>query len=393
LRILHVTSDWKWTGPAEPMLRLLLAQRARGLEAELACPEAPDAAAGGLAERARAEGVRPVLALERARGARPWRDRADARRLAALLSAGGFDLVHAWHTRDHVLAWRARRQAARGEPSGGRRRASAIVRSYARAERIPRWPWNRWLFGRASDGVLFPSRASAEANASLCRGRARGALGAVDLARFAPAPCPPEVRAAFGLAPDQRVVGIVARVQRHRRFDLLLSAAARLFAADPGARLLVLGRGTHLASVAREPAARLGIADRVVFAGHRDADYPDVLRAMDAFVFLVPGSDGSCRALLEAQACGLPAVTSRRGALPEIVADGETGLLVDEDPDALARALARLLADRERRARMGAAARLRAERLFRPERLADDALALYEEAKGPASPWSSSSSR
>ena len=53
-----------------------------------------------------------------------------------------------------------------------------------------------------------------------------------------------------------------------------------------------------------------------------------MLRASDVFTFLVPGSDGTCRALLEAAACGIPAVT-RRGALPEIVLHGETGLVVE----------------------------------------------------------------
>ena len=105
-----------------------------------------------------------------------------------------------------------------------------------------------------------------------------------------------------------------------------------------------------------------------------------MLRAMDVFTFLVPGSDGTCRALLEAQACGLPAVTTRRGALPEIVVDGETGRVVDESPEALAGAWGALLADAEARARLGAAARRRSEAHFSPERLAKHVLALYGEA-------------
>lgn len=366
-------SDWKWTGPAEPMLGLLLGQREAGHDAHLSCPEAPDGAEG-LAERARAAGVVPVLALARARGVHLWRDRVDAARLCGLLAETAPDVLHVWHTRDHVLAWRARRGGA----------AVPIVRSYPRSETIPARPWNRWLFGRAADAVLFPSRAAADANRALCRGPVAGLLGAVDLARFAPKPPEPGVRAALGLGPEARVLGVVARVQRHRRFDLLIEALRRLAGRDPRARLLVVGRGTHLDAVAREPARRLGIADRVVFAGYRGADYADVLRAIDVLTFLVPGSDGSCRALLEAQACGIPAVTSRRGALPEIVADGETGLLVPEDPDALADAWHALLSDAERRARMGRAARDRAERLFTPARLVAQVDAVYARLAPPS---------
>jgi glycosyltransferase involved in cell wall biosynthesis len=167
-------------------------------------------------------------------------------------------------------------------------------------------------------------------------------------------------------------------VQAHRRFELLLEAARRLFAKDERARLLVVGRGTRRAELAEEPAARLGIADRVVFAGYRAEDYAEVLRASDVFTFLVPGSDGTCRALLEAAACGIPAVVTRRGALPEIVLHGETGLVVDETPDALAEAWGALLQDPERRARLGGRAARRAAEEFDPERLASRMLAFYE---------------
>ncbi len=368
MRILHVSSDWKWTGPAEPMLLLARAQRERGDEVALACPEAPDGESG-LADRARAAGLVPALVLERARGAHPWRDGRDAARLRQRLCAGRFDVVHAWHTRDHVLAWRAARALAT---------RPIVARSWARAERIAGWPWNRWLLGCATDALALPSQAAARASRRLVRGGAAAAvLGAVDLGRFRPGAPDPRLRAALGLAPASRVVGVVARIQAHRRFDLLLAAFHRLAARDPAARLLVVGRGTREDEIARRPAERLGLAGRVVFAGHRHADYPDVLRAIDLLAYLVPGSDGSCRTVLEAAACSIPAVASRRGALPELVLHGETGLLVDEDAAGLAGALEALLADRRRRHALGAAARARAEALFAPERLAERVAALY----------------
>jgi glycosyltransferase involved in cell wall biosynthesis len=170
-------------------------------------------------------------------------------------------------------------------------------------------------------------------------------------------------------------------VQRHRRFDLLLEAAAHLLGGDPRARLLVVGRGTHRRAIAEEPARRMGLADRVIFAGYRKHDYTEVLRAIDVFTFLVPGSDGSCRALLEAAACGIPAVTSKRGALPEIVIDGLTGVLCEEDPEALASAWRALLDDPVSRRTMGENARRRAETVFAPPRFADEVAALYREAR------------
>jgi glycosyltransferase involved in cell wall biosynthesis len=354
------------------MLRLAEAQRARGHTVALAFPSAPAGASRSLAAEAEATGFPSVLPLDRRRGVHPLGDRNDAAQLRAWLGAHATDVVHCWHTRDHLLAWRAAR---------GRRAVAAIVRSYRIAEQIARTPWNRWLFGPATDALLCASPATARRNAALRGTRPiAGAFGAVDLARYRPQPADPLVRRSLGFAPEHEVIGIVARMQRHRRFDLLLAAAQQLFARRPNARLLVVGRGTHRAQVAERPAAQLGIADRVVFAGYRAGDYADVLRSIDVFTFLVPGSDGSCRALLEAAACGIPAVTTRRGALAEIVVDGETGLLADETPASLAAAWEALLGDPSRRAAMGAAASKRAEQCFAPERFAEIALRLYDEA-------------
>lgn len=372
------------------MLALAQAQRAAGHDVSLVCAPAPPHSEPSLRGQAVAAGFAPLFELCRARGVHPWRDREDAARLRALIETRDFDVVHCWHTRDHVLALRAAGLRPRA-------RRTRVVRSYKLAEPIAWRPWNRWLFGPGSDGLICVSQAAADANRRLRGGRPVAAVfGAVDLERFRPAPAP-AARAALGLLPEHRVIGIVARAQRHRRFALLLEAMALLAAREPRARLVVVGRGTHIEETAVRPAARLGLSERVVFAGYRTADYVDVLRSFDVFTFLVPGSDGGCRALLEAGACGLPAVTSRRGALPEIVADGETGLLVDETPQALAGAWQQLLEDRERRLAMGRAARIRAEREFGPRRLVERVDALYAELGAeplPTSPdWSSTSSR
>lgn len=210
----------------------------------------------------------------------------------------------------------------------------------------------------------------------------RGEFGAVDLLHFTPRPQQQQqsVRKSLDLGEDDLVIGIVARVQRKRRFDLLLAAMQRLAAIQPRARLLIIGRGTYLNEVARVTAQKLGIIDRVRFAGYLGAEYADVLRAADIFTFLVPGSDGTCRALLEAAACGLPAVVTRRGSLAEIVVDGETGLVVDEDPESLASAWGRLLDEPALASQMGAAARMRAESTFAPGHLADTVAELYADS-------------
>jgi glycosyltransferase involved in cell wall biosynthesis len=100
------------------------------------------------------------------------------------------------------------------------------------------------------------------------------------------------------------------------------------------------------------------------------------------FTLLVPGSDGTCRALLEAAACGVPAVVLARGALPELVVHGQTGLVVPETSGALAEAWGALLRDAERRATLGRAAAERARCLFTPQRFAAEVEAIYAATLG-----------
>ena len=118
----------------------------------------------------------------------------------------------------------------------------------------------------------------------------------------------------------------------------------------------------------------------MIFTGYRSADYPDVLRACDVFTMLVPGSDGGCRALLESAACGLPAVTTNLGSLPEIVEDGETGLVVAPDPAQLAAAWRSLLESAPLRAAAGRGRAPARRALLSPARLAEEVERLYQAA-------------
>jgi len=231
----------------------------------------------------------------------------------------------------------------------------------------------------ACDGLTFASEAAARDNQGLAGGRATVVLpGAVDFDRLAIRKDRRHVRSELGVAEDALLVGVVARMQAHRRFDLLLEALRRIAPAHPTARLVVLGRGTHVDRVVREPAARLGVADRLILAGYRTDDYADVLAAMDVFTYLVPGSDGSCRALLQAAALGLPLVGTARGAIAEILRPGETGLRVEEDADAMAAAWSTLLAQPALRRRLGENARRDAAARFRPARLAEVVEGFYQ---------------
>jgi len=372
LKILQLVSDWKWTGPAEPMLVLMGALRARGHQVDLICPEPPSGSNRSLWQEASVRNLDPIHSIEAMRSAVAPGDTARSARLRNWIEtdelAGPYDIVHCWHSRDHVLAARALRL---GMPGLSALRKTRLVRCLSSAEAISPWPWNRWLFGPGCDGLVCVSEAVAEMNRALRRGRVvSSTCGAVDLEALDVQIDRNRIRAELGVPEGAKLIGVVARMQAHRRFDLLLDALGRIVREEPEVRLVLIGRGTHAERVVRTPARDKGLDAHVIFAGYRIEDYEEVLGAMDLFTFLVPGSDGTCRALLQAAALGLPMVGTRRGAIPEIISNGQTGLVVAEEPEAIAAAWAGLFNDPERRRAMGEAARRDAFKRFRPDRYA-----------------------
>jgi glycosyltransferase involved in cell wall biosynthesis len=122
--------------------------------------------------------------------------------------------------------------------------------------------------------------------------------------------------------------------------------------------LVLIGLGPLEADL-KALAAQLGVGDRVLFPGSRDDVYR-LLPALDVFA-LSSRFEGLPIALLEAMATGVAPVATRVGGIPEVITDGQDGLLVDPgDTSALAAALARVLGDDDLRARVGAAAMVRA---------------------------------
>jgi glycosyltransferase involved in cell wall biosynthesis len=157
-------------------------------------------------------------------------------------------------------------------------------------------------------------------------------------------------------------------VGRHipgKGFDVAIAALARILSDFPGTRLTIASDGPARSSLEQQVRV-LGLAAFVEFPGWIEFDrMPCILNA--ATIVLVPSRipEGFGLVALEAALMERPVIATRSGALPEVVADGETGLLVDhDDPAALADAIAFLLGRRDVATSMGQAGRRRAEALF-----------------------------
>jgi glycosyltransferase involved in cell wall biosynthesis len=203
----------------------------------------------------------------------------------------------------------------------------------------------------------------------------------IELERFVPDRNREPTRRALGYSPETMVIGTVSRIAEERKGMAHFAAMAGLLAPRfPQARFLIVGDGPTRAALERQIAA-LGIADRVCITGWR-TDIPDLLAAMD--IFVMPALvEGGPTTVLEAMAMAKPTVSTRVGMVPEVMAHGRSGLIVEPgNAPALADAVATLLTDEPLRRRLGQQARAVAEARFAVETMVERYLDLFSHTRG-----------
>jgi glycosyltransferase involved in cell wall biosynthesis len=183
-------------------------------------------------------------------------------------------------------------------------------------------------------------------------------------------------RQELGIPENALVFGTVGRLNAQKGHRFLLDAAARVLPRVPTARALIVGDGDLMGEL-RQQAADLGIADRVVFAGHR-TEVPDLLGALDVFC-ISSLYEGTPLALFEAMAAGRAIVSTAVDGCQEVLEDGVTGILVPPaEPRALADGLERVLGDSALRQALGRRA-LAASRRYDVGECVDQMQAFYDE--------------
>jgi len=260
---------------------------------------------------------------------------------AALVQAGGVDLLHAHLPRAHVLAGLVGRLTGR--------------------------PVLATIHGRQLTGLdLEVHRATGSHLSVVCRASFHGALGlgvspallscdpnGVDTERFAPRrPAPTALRDSCGLGVCEPLVGFVGRLSPEKGPEVFVRLLQRL-----PAHGVFIGDGPLRAAL-QAACDAAGLSGRLHFAGLRE-DMAAVYNELDILVS-TSHAEALPLALMEGMASGLPVVATRVGGVPELVAHGETGWLAGPgDVDELAGRCAALLADAALRRRMGEAGRRR----------------------------------
>jgi glycosyltransferase involved in cell wall biosynthesis len=342
----------------------------RGWEVMLSVPPGSE-----LAKRARAAGLAVDESVGYTGGASLLFS-GDIGRFRRLAKSFRPDILHLHGGRDSWVAAGALWHFGSGRPR--------VVRTKHNVFPIADHFANRWQYGSFFEAIVCLSGAivgQCTEKAYIDRSRLVLIPSACEAERFElAAGCRADMRREFGFADSDVVVVMSGRLRPEKGHDVLVAAMPEVIRRHPEVRFLLLGSGS-LKGGLDDAIETGGLRPHVRLAGFRE-DVPECLSAAD--ICVQPSrSEGLGTSVLEACAAGLPVVASRTGGIPDIITDGETGLLVEPgSPAGLAEALASLVADRGMRERLGAAAREKVRREFSVAALVEKTDAAYRRILG-----------
>jgi glycosyltransferase involved in cell wall biosynthesis len=345
MRCLHLFSDWKWTGPAPPVVSLCENLASLGVDVRLAFRAAP----GDFAERTVGKEVEKVgvphydgFRLNRYFSLRDWTY--DVRAIGEYVKREKIDILHTHLTHDHSEAALA---------LFGRWSAPLLIRTDHKRDGLDPGQSMKILL-RRTDGLLAYGKAIIDND-----------IRHFDYPVERTAVLPPGINPysgpvqdlsdSLGIGPEEKVIGVIGRLKPDRGFDMILKGFRLLRDRMDRVKLVIVGRSSQIEESVKKPLQALGLESDVILAGYRLDDYFSMISTFHIFVMMRAGSDGTARALREVLAMGKPAIVSTRGMLPELVRDGVTGFVVSDEAQ-LADRMERMLCDDGLRTDMGIAA-------------------------------------
>ncbi len=358
LSTLQIDERTDWGGGQSQVLHLLKGLIAAGHGAELVTR--PDSVLGARAEQLGIK-VHPIRMRSEV-------DVLSARRIARIVRSGGFDIVHMHTARAHSL----------GAMACAFNRSPACVVARRIAFRVKTGPL----------GLAIPIkyRGRIDSYIAVC-GAARDRLvdagvdpekvhvvhsGAV-LPDIDPGK---DVRRELGIGPDEKIVCNAGALVDAKDQQSLIRASKIVIEKAPGTKFIIVGKG-KLERTLKKLAARIGVADSVIFTGFRE-DIGSYLGAADVFT-LSSEMEGLNNSVVEAMMMGKPVVATKVGGIEEIIDHEKTGLLVQPgDHAVLARAIIDILKNPEKAAALAGAGREKARERFTAERMVAGTISVYE---------------
>lgn len=365
LRVFHLISSGGLYGAEAVVLNLVAALNRGGCAAALGVFDNRHQPHSEIADEAKRLGLQ--VQLIRCEGRVDWKT---ARRVREVLDGGRFEILHTHGYKADLYGWVAARSAS-ARLAATAHNWTARTRSIRLYETLDRFALKHF------DHVVAVSSpvASILRSSGVPEEKISVIANGIDWARFASAS---PVRLCESSQQQSRLhVGLVGRLSREKGPDYFLRAARIVLDEFRGVSFVLVGGGLMKEDLVQMSRA-LAIDDHVVFAGVR-RNMPEVYATMDVIV-LASRDEGMPVALLEAFAARKAVVATAVGEVPNLVTDGETGLLVTPgDVSGLARAILRLLREADLRRRLGQNAADLVQQRYSADVMATRYLALYGE--------------
>jgi glycosyltransferase involved in cell wall biosynthesis len=343
VKILHLFSDWKWTGPAEPTVSLCEALSNEGVDVTIAFRKAPsDFKERTVEKEVKERGIKSFdgFRLNRYFSVRDWLY--DFRYIKRYVEEQALDIVHTNLSHDHFTAILSL--------SFSKKRPLIARTDYKRGG-MPINGFMKWALSR-TDGLVSYSKKIMEYDV-----RSFG-FPEKQTCVISPGVKPyngplKNMREGFGIKADEKVIGVIGRLKPDRGYNVILKAFRLVRERMNNVKLLIMGRSSQIEKSIIQPLTDMGLEHDVILAGYRIDDYFSVISTFDLFVMMRAGSDGTARALREVMAMGKPVIVSDSGMLPEMVEDGVSGYVVKWDENDLATKMEAILFDEQKRKAFG----------------------------------------
>jgi glycosyltransferase involved in cell wall biosynthesis len=357
LNVVHVDAGREWRGGQRQALTLCRGLKDLGVPQILVCPPGSP-----LGEEARKAGI-PVEPM----ALRGELDLFSAWRLRRLLTERSATLLHAHDAHGHAVAWMAARKMPQVALVVSRRVDFAISKNiFSRRKYLD----PRVRYFAISNGVR-----DVLVEGGVAPDRIFIVPSGVDPARFTFQVPRDKMRRELGIPEGVPVIGTIGSLVDHKDHKTLIAALPAVRKRFPTAQCLIVGEGELRPDLERQ-IAELNLKDCVRPIGYRE-DVETFLSGFDLFA-LSSHLEGLCTSVADAMLFRLPVVGTRTGGVPDLVRDGETGLLVEpKQPDSLADAIVRLLEDPALAQRLGAAGERHVHGQFTAEALVRNSVAAY----------------
>ncbi len=369
LRVLFVAPIKIYNAEAEYIHRLVRGLTAAGHHSTImGLPGSP------LLERLSQEGVR-VCDTFRLTSFNPITILRDIRGLASYIEKGGFDIVNVHRSEGFIIVARAVHRLTQ---------RPGLIRTRGDMRPVSRDPLNRRLYGQWSDRIIASNRLLEQeliVRLRLDPKKIQTIYTGIDPDSVKPGISPDEARRELGIAPDERVVACMGRIGMVKGQEYLLQAVPKIISGVPNVRFLLIYPYIEDDSPFPEMLSRSRWKEKFILAGPR-SNWADLMQLADVAVMPSLWSEANCRAALEWMAMKKPIVGARVGAIPEVIEQAETGLLVHpRQAGALADAVTNLLKHPKRSVEMGQKGYERLKKYFTEQEMISKTIAVYNAVK------------